>query len=172
MTSARSDFSFKKKLQVKALLSSMMSSQCFLLPTVGVEGEFVSKKSLYPKIFDQGTAFLLMACCLALLNVQSSHGLKVPVTWIPRAFAVAWVINLEECPSSTCTSLIYFLQRTVADCALTSPVFQKNSTPTAHPSWVLILNSAIKDDLTFHRIDHNVVAVVAWHHFSLQKFAH
>ena len=54
MTPARSDFYFKKNLQMKSLLSSMASSQCFLQPKVGVEGELISKKSLSPKIFDQG----------------------------------------------------------------------------------------------------------------------
>ena len=39
----------------------MTSSQCFLLPKVGVEWEIISKKKLSPKIFDQGTAFLLTA---------------------------------------------------------------------------------------------------------------
>ena len=63
ITSTRSDFSFKKKLQAEQLLSYMTSSQCFLLPKVGVEGELMSKKSLSPKIFYQATAFLLSPCC-------------------------------------------------------------------------------------------------------------
>ena len=74
MASTRSDFSFKKKLQMKLLLSSMMNSQ-FLLPLkVEVEGELMLKKSLAPKTFEQETAFLLTAHCLALPKAQSSHG--------------------------------------------------------------------------------------------------
>ena len=65
---------------MKLLLLSTMSSQFFLPPKVGVEGELMSMKSLSPKIFDQGTAFLVTAHCLALPKVQSSQGMKVPVT--------------------------------------------------------------------------------------------
>ena len=105
---ARLNFSFKKKPQIKLLLLSMMSSQCYLLPKVEVEEELMSKKSLFPKIVKQGTAFLLTACCLALPKAQSSHGLKVLVTWIPRALVVAWVMDSERCVSSMCRLLILF----------------------------------------------------------------
>ena len=88
IVSTRSDFSFRNKLQIKLLLSSMMISQCCLLPKVGVEGELVSKKSLSHKISEQDAAFLLPAHCLALPRVQSSHGLEVLVIWIQRAFVV------------------------------------------------------------------------------------
>ena len=54
----------------------------------------MSKISLSPKIFGQGTAFLLIAHCLALHGAQSSHSLKVPVTWMPRALVVAEVMVL------------------------------------------------------------------------------
>ena len=73
----------------------MTSSQCFLLPKVEVEGELMLKKSLFPKIFYQATAFFLNAHWLALPKVQSSHGLKEPVTCILRALVVAWVIDLD-----------------------------------------------------------------------------
>ena len=86
MMLARSGFSFKKKLEIKLLLLSMMSSQCFLPPKVGVEGELMLKKSLLPNIFYQGTAFLLTACCLALPKAQSSYSLKVPATSYTEGF--------------------------------------------------------------------------------------
>ena len=76
-------------------MSSMTSSQCFLLPKVGVNGVLVSKKSLSPKNVDQAAAFMLTPCCLALPNVQYSHSLKVTVTWIPMALVVAWVIDSD-----------------------------------------------------------------------------
>ena len=70
----------------------MTSSQWCLPPKVGVDGELMLKKSLSPKIIEQGTAFLLTAHCFSLPRAQSSHGLRVPVTWIPRALVVAWVM--------------------------------------------------------------------------------
>ena len=88
--------------------------------------ELISEKSLSPKIFDQATAFLLTACCVALHKAQSLHSLKELVTWIPMVLVVAWVIiDLDEQPSSTWRLLIFFLQGTVADCTLSSLVSQK-----------------------------------------------
>ena len=52
MMSTKLDFSFKTKLQMKSLLLPMTSSQCFIPPKLGVEGELMSKKSLSPKVFD------------------------------------------------------------------------------------------------------------------------
>ena len=80
MMYAQSDFYFKKKLQIKLLLSSITRSQCFLRPKVGVEGELVSKQCFSPKIIEQGMAFLLLAHCLSLPKAQSSHGMKVLLT--------------------------------------------------------------------------------------------
>ena len=139
--SARSDFSFIKKLQIKLLLSSTMSSQCCLPPKVGVDGELMSKKSLSPKNFEQGPACLLMAHCLALPKAQSLHSLKVLLTWIPKVLVVTWVMDLEGCPSSMCRSLMFFLYENVADCALTLCVSWRNSTPVTQPSKVLIQGS-------------------------------
>ena len=119
----------------------MTSSQCFLPPKVGVEGEMIFKKSLSPKNFDQATAFLLTACCSTLPNVQSSHDLNMPVTWIPMALAAAWLIDLDGWPSSTWRSLIFFLWGAVADCTLSLPVSQRNSTLATQLSWVLIWQS-------------------------------
>ena len=137
MTSARLDFSFKKKLQMKSLLSSMTSSQCFLTKVVE-EGELMSKKCLSPKILDWGTAFLLTANCLALAKVQSLHGVNILVNWIPRALAVAWVIDSDGWTSSTCRLLIFFLQGVVADYALLLLVSQRNSSTATQSSWVLV----------------------------------
>ena len=69
----------------------MASSQCFLLPKVGVEGK------LSPKIVNQATAFLLTPPCLAFPNAQSSLGLKLLLTWMSIALVVAWVteFNME-----------------------------------------------------------------------------
>ena len=118
----------------------MMSSQCCLLTKVEVEGELMSKKSLSPKIFECGTAFLLTVPCLALCRMQSSHSLKVPVTWIPRALVVPWVL---VSPSLMLRSLMFFLQGAIADCALLSFVSQRNSNPETQPSQVLIQQSRI-----------------------------
>ena len=73
----------------------MTSSQCSLLPKVGVQGKHMLKKSLSLKISDQATVLLLTPCCLALPNVQSLHGMNVSVAWIPMALAVAWAIDLN-----------------------------------------------------------------------------
>ena len=116
MTSARLDYSFKKALKMKLLLPSTMSRQCFFPPKVRVKGELMSKKSLSPKIFDWGKAFLLMDHCLALPKVQSLNGMNL------RALVVVWEIDLDGWLSSTCRSLIFFLWWSVADCALSSLV--------------------------------------------------
>ena len=79
----------------------MTSSQCFLLPKVGVEGELISKKSISLKMFDQATAFLFTPYCLAFPKAQSSHGLKVPVTCIPISLVVVQVIDLDVRPPAT-----------------------------------------------------------------------
>ena len=121
----------------------MTCSQCCSLPKVGVDGELISKKSLSPKMFEQGTAFLLTAHCLALPKAQFSHDLKVPVTWILRALVVAWVMDLEGCLTSICRSLIFFLCRAINDYALSSSVSWRNSTPVTQPLQVLIQQSRI-----------------------------
>ena len=92
------------------------------------------KKSVTPKIVYQATDVLLAACCLDLPNAQSSHGLKYPVTWIPIALAVAWVIDSDGWPSSTCTLLIFFFQGAVADCTLPSSVSWRKLTLATQPS--------------------------------------
>ena len=97
----RSVFSFKKKLQMWSLLSSMTSSPCFLPPKVGVERKLMSKKILSPKIFDQATAFMLTAYCLALPDAKSSHGLKLPMMWIPMTLVLAHVIDSDGWLRST-----------------------------------------------------------------------
>ena len=119
----------------------MMSSQYHLLPKVGVEGELMSMKSLSPKIVKHGIAFLLNAHCLVLPKAQSSHSLKVLVIWIPRALSVAWAMDSEECLSSMCSLLIFFMHGAIADFAPLLCIFQRNSTPATQPSWALILQS-------------------------------
>ena len=54
-------------------------------------GAYVKEKPS-PKICKQGTVFLQTAHCLALPRAQSSQRLNVPVTWIPRALVVVWVM--------------------------------------------------------------------------------
>ena len=76
------------------------------------------KKSHSYKIFDQGTAFLVTSCCMEFPKVQSSCGMKVPVTYISMVLSVSWVIDLDVCPSLMWRSLMSFLNRAVADNAL------------------------------------------------------
>ena len=116
----------------------MTSSQWCFLPKVRIDGELMSKKSLSPKIFDQGTAFLLTACCLALPRIQSSHCLNVLVTCIPMSLEVVWVMDLDRWPSWMWRSLIFFFQWAVVDWALSSHVSHRNLTPATQLSQVLI----------------------------------
>ena len=102
------------------------------------QGRVYIKKGLFSKIFDWATAFYLTPFCLAILKAQSSHGLKVLVTWISMALAVAQVIDFDGWPSSIWRSLIFFLWRVLADCALSLVVFCRNLTPATQPSWVMI----------------------------------
>ena len=119
----------------------MTSNQCFLPSKIRVEGELMSQKILSPKIFEQATAFLLTAHCLAFPKVQSSHGLKVLATWIHIALVVAWVIDLDGWPSLTWRLPICFLQGAVADCALYLFVSWRKLTLATQLSWVLIWQS-------------------------------
>ena len=134
-----------------------MSGQCFLPPKVGVEGELMSKKRLSPKNFDQATAFLLTAHCLALPNAQSSHGLKVPVTWILRALAIAQVIDSDGRLSSTWRLLIFFVRSSSRLHPLIISFSKKFD--SGYPA-IMNLDSAIKDDVAICRLDHKVVLMV------------
>ena len=129
----------------------MTSSQCCLCSKVAVEGELMSKKSLSPKIFKWATAILLTLLFLAFPNAQSSHGLKVLMTWIPIALAVAPVIALGRWPSSTCKLLVFLLHWAVPDWALSWFYSHRNSTLATQLSWVLMQQSRIissSEDLT------------------------
>ena len=117
----------------------MTSSQWHFLPKIELDGELMVKNCLSPKICNQGTAFLLTNCCLALPRAQSSYHLNVPVTWIPRALVVIWVMVSDGWPNSTWRLLMFFLGRAVADTALSLVESHRKSTPTTQPSWVLIL---------------------------------
>ena len=166
IVSARSDISFKNKIQIKLLLSSMMSSQCHSLAKVGVDWELISKKCLSPRIFECRTAFLLTACCLDFPRVQSSHGLNLPATWMPRALAVAQTMVSEGCLSSMWRLLIFFLGRAVADTALSLLVLRRKLTLVTQLSWIFIWRFRI----IIHSIDHYVVAMVTWNPVSLWEF--
>ena len=83
---------------------------------------------------------VMAAHCLALPKAQSSHGLNVTMIWI-RALAVAWVMDLEGCPSSTCKWLMFFLHGAVSDCALSLCVSWRNLTPVTQPLWGSIQQS-------------------------------
>ena len=121
----------------------MTSSQWRFLLKVGVDGELISKKSLSPKTCKQDTAFLLTACCLALPKAQSSHGLNIPVTWIPRALAVNLVMASDGWPNSTWRLLIFCLGRPVVDNALSLMQSHRKLTPVTQPSCILIQHSNI-----------------------------
>ena len=82
-----------------------------------------------------------MACCLVLPKVQSSHGINLLVTWIPRVLAVEWVIDLDGWPSSMYRLLIFFLQGAIADCTLSWLVSWIKSILVTQPPWVLIWQS-------------------------------
>ena len=82
-----------------------------------------------------------MTHCLALPRVHSSHSLKVPVTWMPRALVVVCLIFSEGLPSSMLGLLTFLLGRVVADTALSSLALQRRSTLVTQPSWVLIWGS-------------------------------
>ena len=136
----------------------MTKSQWHFPLKVRVDGELMSKKSLSPKICEQGTTFLLMAFCLALPKVQSSQGLKVLVTWILTLFAVDLVIATDGWLSSTCRLLISCLMKAVAYTAFSSIV-------------VMSLDSAIKDNITDRSNDNDIVCIVTLNLVSAQKFA-
>ena len=146
----------------------MTSSQWCFPPKVGVDGEPMSKKSLSLKTCERGTAFLLTAHCLTLPRAQSSHGLIVLETWIPKALAVDWVMASDGWPNSTWRSLIFFLGRAVADAVLLSFDAHRRLTLATQPSRV---NLAIQNDVAVWSIDHDVVLVITWNLVSLQEFA-
>ena len=64
-----------------------------------------------------------------------------PMTWIPRALAVAQAMKLEGCLSSTSRLLMFFLHGAVADCSHFVMFFQRNLTLATQPSQVLIQSS-------------------------------
>ena len=84
-------------------------------PNVGVEGELKSKNGLSPKTLECTMALLLMLPFFALPRAQSSHGLKVLVTWIPIDLAVAWVMTSEGWPNSMCRLFTFFFMKVLAD---------------------------------------------------------
>ena len=120
----------------------MTHSQWHLPPKVWVDGELMSKKSLSPKICEQRTAFLLTAYCFALPRAQSSHGLKVLVTWIPRDLAIDLVMGSNGWPSLTWRLLMSCLIRVIAVTAFLSIVFLQKPSSGTQPSPVLIQQSS------------------------------
>ena len=98
----------------------------------------MSKKSHSPKIYKWGTAFLFAAHCLALPRVQSSHGLNILVTWMPRFLVVAWLIVSDGWPNWMWRSLIFLLVRVVAVTALSALALHRTLAHVAQPSQVLI----------------------------------
>ena len=139
----------------------MTSSQWHLPPKVRVDGELVSKKSLSPKTCKWGTAFLLTACCLALPKAQSSHGLNVPVTWIPRDLVVDLIIAADGWPSSTCRLLMFCLGRAVAETALLFIEFHRKLTPATRWSNIILTQNFYYD----------VVHIITCNLISSQEFA-
>ena len=68
--------------------------------------------------------------------MQSSHGLNVLVTWMPRALAVVKVMVLEGFLSSTWRLLIFFLSRAMANNALSFLASQTKLTMATHYLWL------------------------------------
>ena len=116
----------------------MISSQWCFPPKVGVDGELMSEKSLSPKTCKLDTAFLLTAHCLALPGAESSHGLNLPVTWIPKALAADQVMACNGWPNLMWRLLVFFLGMAVADTAFLLYDAYIKSTPATQPLRVLI----------------------------------
>ena len=89
---------------------------------MGVKGELISKNSLFPKILECITAFLLTPPIFALPRALYSYGLNILVIWIPIDLEIAWVIMLEGWPNSTCRSFTVSLVRALANSAFLEPV--------------------------------------------------
>ena len=153
---------------MKLLLLSTTSSHCFFLLKVGVEGDLMPKKASLPKFLIKEQPFSLWLVAWPC----PKHNLCMAwiYQWrIPRALAVAWVIDLNGWLCPTCRLLIFFLQGVVADCSLLWLVSQRNSTPATQTSWVLIWQQRmILPSIKLTTILFQWLLEI----FSLQKFTH
>ena len=153
MKSAKLDFSFKKKLQIKLLLSSTTSSQC-ILPKMGVDRELMSKKGLLSKRNSSFTYSLLLGHAHTTiftwhettnyLNTKGFHGgAGNRLRWITKFKMEVVDIFLARGSSWLCPFTTDFLKKLDSD----------------YPT-IMCLDSAIEDDITIHRLDHYVISIV------------
>ena len=92
----------------------MTSSQCFLPPIVGVDGELMLKNSLSPKILEHLTLLTNAALfCLSQGEISTEYESTCKMKTHP--LPVAWVMTSKGWPSSVWGALMSFLEEYLAD---------------------------------------------------------
>ena len=111
----------------------MTTSQWCLSLNVGVDGELIKT---FPQKFLNEVQPLWWWCI-----AWPYPGHNAPMTWMPRALTVTWVMVLVGWWSLMWRLSIFFLGRVAEDTVLSSWALQRKSPPVTQLSQVLILQS-------------------------------